>query len=160
MKTLIVYYSLTGNNRKIAELLAKELSADIEEVKTVETLDLKNGLSMAKLALGAWLGKTPVIREASHKPSEYELLILGAPVWAGKLSSPMKAYMLENSATFPEKTALYVCCGGPKGDAAVDEMKKYSGKTPAATIVIREEKVKTGSYEANALEFASQLKKQ
>lgn len=37
MKTLVVFYSRTGNTKKMAKILAKELHADIDEI-----VDLKN----------------------------------------------------------------------------------------------------------------------
>ena len=36
MKTLVVYYSLTGNTRLIAEAAARELGAEIEELRELK----------------------------------------------------------------------------------------------------------------------------
>ena len=39
MKALVLYYSFSGNTRLIAEMVAKELNADLEELKPVKPLN-------------------------------------------------------------------------------------------------------------------------
>jgi len=72
MKAAVLYFSLTGNTRKVAEVLGKA-GADLYEVE-------------ADNKLYAFLGfvKAPVF-----DASEYDLIVLGCPVWARMPARPL-----------------------------------------------------------------------
>ena len=80
MKTLILYYSYTGNTRAIAEELAKNESADIVEIKDVK----RPGKIKAYTAgiLASIRGKAWKIQPLSVNMTDYDRLILLSPVWA------------------------------------------------------------------------------
>ena len=42
-KILVVYYSLTGNTKFVAEHISNELNADIEELKPIKDLNPDSG---------------------------------------------------------------------------------------------------------------------
>ena len=81
MKTIVVFYSYSGNTKRLAEELAAKEAADI-----VEILDeRKPGKAKAYLAgcFAAMRGKTWPIKPLDTDLSVYDRLILLAPVWAG-----------------------------------------------------------------------------
>ena len=81
MKTLVVYYTRTGNTKFAAETIAAELRAEMEEV-----IDLKKRRGrLAYLPSGrdAIEGKETEIAQTSRNPTDYDLIIIGQPVWAG-----------------------------------------------------------------------------
>lgn len=97
MKKLIVCYSKTGNNRKLAEFLGQELSADVELIET------KKELSMFNLILDMIFSRKPKILDTKFNPEKYDHVIFIGPVWMGKLSSPLFSYMKK----FQEKIKNY-----------------------------------------------------
>ena len=82
MKTLIVFFSRTGHTRKVAEKLQAELRCDLEE------------LHDEKKRSGFWgyffsgrdaMQKRPAkLTQLKSNPAEYELVILGTPIWAAE----------------------------------------------------------------------------
>ena len=80
MKTLIIYYSYTGNTKKIAEALCAEDPADIAEIRDVK----RPGKIKAYVAgcFAAMRGKCGRIEPLGVDMAGYERLVLLSPIWA------------------------------------------------------------------------------
>jgi flavodoxin len=94
MKTLVVYYTRTGNSKFAAEMIAAELGADIEEV-----IDLKKRQGrLAYMSCGrdAMSGKGTEIAPTERNPAEYDLIILVQPVWAFSPTPAIRTYINKN----------------------------------------------------------------
>lgn len=93
MKTMVIYYSQTGQSKRIAEMAAEKLHADLAEIKTVRTYneDMWKADAEAKAELNA--GKLPELKGGLPEISGYDTVILGGPVWGQTISNPMLAYM-------------------------------------------------------------------
>ena len=91
MKTLIIYYSYSGKTKKIAEELAAKEPDDILEVKDIK----RPGKFKAYTAgcFAALRGKAWPIRPLDVDLSDYDRLILFAPVWAGNPAPAMGAVL-------------------------------------------------------------------
>ena len=90
--TLIVYYSLEGNIDFLARSLAKELDADLFRLETVKEYPKKGLLKFFHGGKDAVTGFLPELK-ASPDLTAYSHVIAGSPVWAGKCSAPMKAFL-------------------------------------------------------------------
>lgn len=79
---IIIYYSLEGSTRLIAETIAQGLGADILELKPLKEINPKGFLKYF------WGGQQVVFKEKprleffSKNPLDYEIIIIGTPVWA------------------------------------------------------------------------------
>ncbi len=91
-KVLIVYYSLSGNTRDIAERIQKQTQAELYEIKLQQPL--KPGI---KLYYDTW--KQVKDRQypelAGNLPdfSQYDLIIVGSPVWMYTVATPVMAFL-------------------------------------------------------------------
>jgi flavodoxin len=92
-KTLIIYFSKTGNTKAACELLQKALGADMIEVKDLSQGELK-------------LDELPAIEPKSIDLSKYSSIILASPIWAGQIAPAAKAVLNNNSFT-GKKVALF-----------------------------------------------------
>jgi len=104
MKTLVVYYTRTGNAKFIAETVAAELEADIEEV-----IDLKNRqgkLGWISAGRDAMKANETEIAQTKRPPTDYDLIIIGQPVWAGSPTPAIRTYMNKNDLS-GKKVALF-----------------------------------------------------
>jgi menaquinone-dependent protoporphyrinogen IX oxidase len=111
MRTLILYYTYSGNTRKIAAGLAATESADIAEIK-----DLKRPGKLKAYVAGSFAamkGKAWPIQPLDANLADYDRLILMAPIWAGHPAP-----------------AFYSAVGLlPEGKAVVLKMVSASGKS-------------------------------
>jgi flavodoxin len=104
MKTLVIYYTRTGNAKFMAETIASELGADIEEVIDLKNRQGKIGwLSSGRDATG---GKETEIGQTKRTPTNYGLIIIGQPVWAGNLTPAIRTYMSKNDLS-GKKVAVF-----------------------------------------------------
>ena len=87
MSTLIIFYSYTGNTRRISEALATAESADIVEIADVNRPGKLKAFTAGCFA--AMRGRSWPIRPLTSALTDYERLILLSPVWA---SNPPPAF--------------------------------------------------------------------
>jgi len=110
-KILIVYYSLTGNTQFIAETLRDTIEADILELKPIKELKANSGTRFMWGGYQSTMKKKPELMEFDINPLEYDLLILGTPVWAWNISPPMRSFLSKFDLT-GKKVALWMCHAG------------------------------------------------
>lgn len=154
MKTLVIYYSRTGNTRKVANAIAKSLKADIEEIE-----DNENRMGIGgylKSGMQATLKKTSEIRKLKKNPSKYGLVIIGTPIWSWSLIPPIRFFLNENKGNL-KKTAFFCTEGGSGGKRVFKGMQELCRKKPLATSEIFEKEVKNGSYVKKVKIFTSYL---
>lgn len=126
MKTLVIYYTRTGNAKFLAETIAAELGADIEEVIDLKKRQGKLGwLSAGRDATG---GKETEIAQTKRTPTDYDLIIIGQPVWAGNPTPAIRTYMNKNDLS-GKKVALFF------SDSSDQAVEKTKALTPNSTFV-------------------------
>jgi len=123
MKTLIVYYSLSGNNKALADFLQQKLECDAYSIKEFRRR------TRFTILLDALMHRTPRIALHDLHLREYELLLFVAPVWAGHLATPLKAFIKHNRDEF-QAHALITVCGGHPGqrEKIAAELHDLTGK--------------------------------
>jgi hypothetical protein len=63
------------------------------------------------------------------------LVVIGTPVWAWSVSSPVRAYLTANKDRLPE-VAFFCTLGGKGSETAFAQMQSIVGKPPRATCAI------------------------
>lgn len=150
MKTLIVFFSLTGNTRKIAQAISDELNGTLEEIQDTRN---RNGIAGYLLSIiEALFKKRSKIQEVKHDPSVYDLVIIGTPVWAFNISSPVRTY-LEQKKKSINAAAFFVTCTASGGKKVLQDMTNLYGKKASALLEIKEEDIKSGKYLEKVKQF-------
>ena len=93
-KTVILYYSLTGYTKVCCEALQEVLGADIIEIKDLKKRSGKWGFF--KTAFASLFGKNTKIDPKNPDLSPYTNIILGSPIWTGKLSMAIRTLIDKN----------------------------------------------------------------
>ncbi len=153
-KTLVAYYSWTGHTQQIAEAIAGELRADVEPIG-----ELRPRAGWVAYVRSAWevlRAKAVALKPPEKDASQYDLIVLGTPVWAGRMSSPIRAYILDQRASF-KRIALFCTEGGANGEKALAQVASLCGKDPVATLVVTERDMTSRVAHRKVLEFVKAL---
>ena len=86
MNIVIVYYSFTGNNKYLAESIAKELSA--KQIKITEPITR----TMGKITADAIFNRMPRVHPDPVIMKNYDMILFFGPVWLGQVAFPLRTY--------------------------------------------------------------------
>ncbi len=119
MKTLVAYYSRTGHTKFISEKISQLLDAELCAITDKKNRDGR---------LGFIGGGSDAMREkltdieVSKSIEEYDLVVIGSPVWAGKIAPAIRKFIVTND--FKEKdVALFVTLDGNKPEKSLENMR-------------------------------------
>lgn len=125
MKTAIIYYSMSGNTKTVAEKIAGQLSADLIEVQPVKEYPSKGFRKFIWGGKSAVMGDKPKLLPYVFDDS-YERIVFGTPVWASSFTPPIRTFIEENrDALKGRKTAVFVCFSGGGADKAIAKLRQY-----------------------------------
>lgn len=105
MKTLIVYYSFTGNNEALVQKLRERMDCDVIRIQAVKK---RTNLS---ILLDLIFKRSPKLQEYNIPFSGRTHLILIAPVWAGKIATPMQSFLKNEKRNILNYSFITLCSG-------------------------------------------------
>ncbi len=126
MKTLVVYYSLTGKTDIVAQALAKELGADVRRVEDVKKPSVTWWFIITG-AISAIRGAESEIKPIDTGFRGYDRVFVGSPVWGGSPSTPINAFIAKADFTGME-VILFMTMGGNDASGALKKMSKLIQK--------------------------------
>ena len=150
MTVLVAYYSRTNITKKVAEEIAEKLNADIEEINP--KVNYKGKIGYVRGGKDALSEKIIDLEQIKHDPSNYEIVYLGAPVWAGKSATPMISYIKENEGKF-NNVKFFATAGSSGFESTFEQMEKFVGKAAQKTLALTTKEVKKGEYSAKLESF-------
>lgn len=130
-KILIVYYSRTGTTRKLVEVMKEELRGDVEEI--IDTKNRKGLVGYIQAGRDAMKKYLTKIEKPSKNPADYDLVIIGTPIWSWNVSTPVRTYLSELKGSF-KQVAFFCTMGGSGAEGAFSSMKELIGVDPIATL--------------------------
>ena len=110
-KTLVVYYSYTGNCHEIVNSLTAQIEADVLEIQPAEK-GLKyeaNGYALGTQLLNAIKANPndassyPAIDPVNVSLDDYQNIIIVTPLWWSQMAAIMQTYLFNNSAQMAGK---------------------------------------------------------
>jgi hypothetical protein len=154
MNGLIIYFSRTGRTRKVAKAIQEATGFDLEEIK--EKAGRGGPLGWLKSGMESTRRMLPQIMPLTHDPSQYNITVIGTPIWASNMSSPVRAFLTEYKNKI-NQIALFCTGDGDEPEKVFNPISELLGKDPQATLGLvgsdREEEV---AY-LKILEFAAKL---
>lgn len=124
-KILVVFYSRSGKTKTIAEKIAQQVNGDPEEL-----IDLKNRkgiLGWLKAGRDAVKGYLTELQEPKYNPKHYSVVVVGTPVWAGKMTPALATYLTKYKEELPD-VALFTTAGGATSESIVSLVNSLVGK--------------------------------
>jgi flavodoxin len=151
---LVVYFSRSGYTRRIAEHIARASGADCEAIR--ETTSRTGWRGYWRSAREALRGIPIGLEPGQRQPRDYSLVVIGTPVWAGNVSSPVRAWIARHRNELP-RIALFCTQGGSGGPKVLQRMAGLCDRTPVATAAFNDAEIDGGQYLARADAFAAAL---
>jgi hypothetical protein len=158
MRTLILYYSNTGNTQHVSEALAQRLDADLGEITCAAYLGWYGTLAMG---WDMFTRHRPQIEILTPPGAHYDLTVIGGPVWAGRAAPPVMRALADHGRDLG-RVALFVTCDGTSSrftpERAIADMAATLPAPPVATQIFRQAGIISGAYRVEVAEFAKTLR--
>jgi flavodoxin len=155
MKALVVFYSRTGVTKKAAEAISSTLKCDIEEI--IDTKDRKGVIGYLTSGRDAMKKKLAEIKDTKYNPSFYDLTIIGSPVWAHHMASPIRAYISKNKVNF-KNIALFCTMGGSGAESVLGEMGNLCGKDAISRLGLKTKDILSGQSDQKIKTFVDEIR--
>lgn len=146
MKSLVAYYSRTNVTKKLAEEIASKAGADIEEIKPVK--DYQGKIGFARGGKDALQEKIIDLKPLNYDPQDYDVVYLGAPVWAGKAANPLISYIKQNEGKFNE-VKFFSTAASDDFVKILSQLEGYT-KKPLKTLTLTTKEVKKDTYDLDS----------
>lgn len=121
MKTMIIYYSESGNTKQVAKTLSTQLTADLAEIEDTKP---RNGFR------GKILSSVDAFRENKTETipqkidlEEYGVVYFGTPTWASN-ASPAIITIIDKCDLQGKDVVLFATMNGSGGRSAINRMKE------------------------------------
>ena len=134
---LCIYYSRTGSTRAAMEEIARELGAELVELR--DGVNRSGARGWLRCGMDAMRRTCPQAEKPETKRplSDYRLVIIGSPVWAGRCSSVARSFLKQYGKEL--QNAAYVLLRGSedKNEEVYDQMDLYTAQPHAAAVSLR-----------------------
>ena len=126
-KTLVVYYSYTGNCRQIVNTLTSQIEADVLEIQPAEK-GLRyeaNNYALGTQLLNAIkanpndLSSYPAIDPVTTSLSNYKNIIIVTPLWWSQMAAIMQTYLFESASEMAGKHVAMIVSSHSSGISGV-----------------------------------------
>ena len=155
MRSLVVYYSRSGNTKKVAVAISRVLKSDIEEI--IDTKDRSGIIGWLYAGRDAFTHKLTGVKRIKSDPKKYKVVIIGTPIWAVNMAPAVRTYITKMKKRF-KKVAFFCTKGGVPPKNAFDTMKKLCGKLPVEKLEINERDIRNGDFYEKVKRFANRLR--
>ena len=133
---LCIYYSRTGNTQRVMEDIAASL--DAESVRIRDGVERSGWRGYLRCGLDAMRKDTaPLLHFETDRPLEdYRLVIIGTPVWAGRCSSVVRAFLRTYGQRLQAVSYVVTRSGEGKFQDVYRQMDQYvpAGHTAAVSL--------------------------
>ena len=134
---LCVYYSRSGNTKKVMKSIAAELNAEL--VQLTDGVERGGLRGWFRCGLDAVKRDCPAARpiETERRLENYRLVIIGTPVWAGRCSSVVRSFLKQHGKEL--NRVAYVLTRGSehKSEDIYLQMDLYTAKPHRAATSLR-----------------------
>lgn len=123
MKRAIVYYSLSNNTKEAAEYLAEKTGADLFRIEPVKPMPDTFKKQILVGGMQSSFGLKPAIKGVPENIAEYDEIIMGAPIWAGKAAAPINTLLAKYNIA-DKVTTVFTFSGGGDNDKCIEALAK------------------------------------
>ena len=154
---LCLYYSRTGNTKKAMMEIAGALDAELVEIRD----------AVERSGWGGWLrcgmdSMRKTTQPLSHvetdkRLEDYDLVILGTPVWASRCSSVMRTFLKSYGKKLNRVAYVVTRSSAGRNELVYDQMDLYTAKPHLAAVSLRSGSVGYTFWEEDFLRQVREL---
>lgn len=156
MKTLIVYYSLTGNTEYAAKQLAEQVNADLVKLKPDSEPPKQGRMMFVKGGYSALFHSLPKLEPLGLDPQAYDLVIIGSPVWAGTYAPAIGSFLKDNELK-EKKIAIFASSSSGSDQRMFKGMENKIGTTGALKLSLIDPLEHQDTEDPKIAEFAEKI---
>jgi flavodoxin len=154
MKSLVVYYSLTGKTRLAAGAIAEALAAPLVEITEKKTRKLGPFIYLTG-GFGAMTNRGSKISLIDVDIRQYERIFIGSPIWASRPTPPINSFIYQTN--FEGRDVIpFFTMGGTTPEKALANMTakieksrgKIAGSFAITSYKVSDEEIITKAKEA------------
>jgi len=154
MKSLVVYYSLTGKTRLVAQAITEALSATLVEI--TETKPRKLGPFVYLVGgFGAMTNKGSKINPIDVDLKQYERIFVGSPIWASRPVPAVNSFIYRTDFEGRNLVPFFTMGGSTAEKALANitaKIEKRRGKVTGSLAItsygVSDEAIMSGTKEA------------
>ena len=134
---LCMYYSRTGATRQAMTEIAQALDAELVEL--TDGVDRSGARGYLRSGMDAMRRATlPLAPYETERPlSEYRLVILGTPVWAGRCASPVRALLKRRGLELERVAYVLIRKSSRKYEEIYEQMDQYTARPHLLEVSLR-----------------------
>lgn len=117
-KTLIVYYSLFQNTKKLALEIAKQTGGTIRELIPDQNYSFDYNTAAKEVRNQISRGFCPKLIAGNESIDEYQTIFIGTPNWFKTLAPPVMSFLKQHD--FSGKTVIPFCTHGGGGFCQIE----------------------------------------
>ena len=144
MKTLIVYYSMSGNCEMVANKIAEHTGADVLRIEPEKAYPDKGARKFIWGGKSAVMGETPKLKPYSFDAVKYSHVVIGFPVWAGNVAPPVRTFVKEHRNELKEcKVSAFACQSSSGAEKALKKLRELAAvENFSAELILIDPKLK------------------
>ncbi|MDR0911730.1 MAG: flavodoxin [Methanobrevibacter sp.] len=157
MNILIAYYSRTNVTATIINEVVKEFSDEINvDIEVIKDKKNRNGsINYLLSVIDAVRRKNTEIENIEKNPSDYDLLIIGTPVWAATMANPVLAYLNQIKDNVND-FATIITAGSSGFEQTLNDIESIIGQKVITTLNISTKDRQSG-YSEKIANFVKKL---
>ena len=110
-KVLVVYYSKSGNTKAIAEMIQGRTGGEIYEIETVKAYTRERPAAADIPKEERETGHLPELKGSPPNLDDYDLIIIGSPIWWYTLATPVMAFLRDTDFSGKKIAGFYTYSG-------------------------------------------------
>ena len=125
---LCIYYSRSGHTRRAVKEIAEALDAEIVAIS--DERDRSGWKGYLRSGMDAMKTSTKPLRpfETAKPLEEYKLVIVGSPVWAGRMASPIRSLLKRRGLELHRVAYVVTRSSTQRSEEVYDQMDLYTAE--------------------------------
>lgn len=130
---LVAFYSMSGHTRAVTEEVRDALRADADEI--TEPRPRRGLIGSARAMIDTTLRRFPRILAPRRDPTDYDTLVIGGPIWSGRMAAPVRTYAARYARD--ARQIAFFCTEESRGARdAFEDLERLCSRVPLVTLAI------------------------